>query len=133
MQDVRRDLRATSDGLRRDLDALSALEDEKRGLPLDDPRVTELAQRIEEIAGRVLEKTQVQTGLAEAAAATGTVQSIDTIRRPTADILAEWRALERRADDAEPGSAEASEISALLDAVREEYRAAVEASREAHG
>jgi hypothetical protein len=129
MPDVRRDLRATSDALRRDLDALASLEDEKRGLALDDPRTTALARQIEEIAGRVLGRTSVETELTEAVASSGAGGTIETTRRPASDILAEWRDLERRNDAAEAGSAEAAEVAILLDKVREEYRAAVEASR----
>ena len=111
MPDVRRDLRATSDALRRDLDALASLEDEKRGLALDDPRATALARQIEEIAGRVLGRTSVETELTEAVASSGAVGTIETTRRPASDILAEWRDLERRNDATEPGSAEAAEIA----------------------
>jgi hypothetical protein len=129
MPNVSRDLRATSDALQRDLEALGTLEEEKRGLPLDDPRVTELATQINDIAARVLAGSSTQKDLTEVALATGTSGSIDTTRRPAGDILAEWRALERRADTAKPGSAEASEVSILLDRVHDEYRAAVEDSR----
>src|SRR5829696_8583063 len=110
MPDVRRDLRATSDALQRDLQALGALEEEKRALLLDDPRLTELASQIEDIAGRVLARTTTQKDLTEAAVASGSPGTIETTRRPAGDILAEWRDLERRADVARPGSAEASEV-----------------------
>ena len=133
LPDVRRDLRATSDALRRDLDALASLEDEKRGLALDDPHATELAQQIEEIAERVLGRTSVETDLTKAVATSGALGTIETTRRPAADILAEWRELERRNDGAVPGSAEAAELAVLLDRVRQEYRAAVEASRTPQG
>jgi len=133
LPDVRRDLRATSDALRRDLDALASLEEEKRGLALDDPHATELAQQIEEIAERVLGRTAVETDLTKAVATSGAVGTIETTRRPAADILTEWRDLERRNDAAEPGSAEAAELAILLDRVRQEYRTAVDASRTQQG
>ena len=129
MPDARRDLRATSDALRRDLDALIALEDKKRVLSLDDPHASELARQIEEVAARVLARTAVETDLTKVVRATGAVGSIATTRRSAADILAEWRELERRNDAVEPGSAEAAELAVLLAGVREEYRAAVDASR----
>ena len=117
-------LRTTADVLRRDLEALLALEDEKRALDFDDPRLHELAHQVEEIAARVLQVSTEQTELTEVVAAEGAPGSIDTTRRPIAEILADWRDLERRAERAEPGSAEAAEVAALLRQVRAEYRAA---------
>ncbi len=119
------DLRATSDGLLRDLEALSVLEEEKRTLPLDDPRLVEIAEQVEAIAGRVLVRTEQQTILSRAVAerpADGT--SIADVRRPLATILAEWREVERRAADAPEGSAEAAEIEVLALRLRQEYREA---------
>lgn len=137
MEDTAADLRATSDALMRDLEVLSAIEDEKRTLPAGDPRLVDLAQRVEDIARRVLSSTVRQRKLTEVgneqaeAATTGTtVASIDETPRSIPDILAEWRAAERRAAAAEPGSAEASEARALGDHHREEYRRAL-AEREA--
>jgi hypothetical protein len=130
MTDVARELRATSDALRRDLDALATLEDEKRTLPLDDPRVAELAHQIEEIAARVLGRTTTQKDLTEIAAANGTSTTIERVRRSVGDILNDWRDLERRAEEAQPESAEAAEVAVLLAAVREEYRAAIDTARE---
>ena len=129
MHDVRRDLRARSDALQRDSEALGTLEEEKRTLPLGDPHLTDLASQIEEITGRVLARTTTQKDLTEVTVAAGTPGAIETIRRPAGDILAEWRELERRADTVAPGSAEAFEVAVLLDRVHAEYRAAVEASR----
>jgi hypothetical protein len=120
------DLRTTSDGLLRDLEALSALEDEKRTLPLDDPRLVEIAEQVETIAARVLAGSERQTLLARAAAeepADGS--SIEDIRRSLATILAEWREVERRRADTPDGSAEAAEIEVLASRLRQEYREAV--------
>ena len=130
MPDVRRDLRATSDALQRDLEALDALEEEKRGLPLDDPQLNELAGQIEKIAARVLARSTTQRNLTTVTVATGVSGTIEGTRRPASDILAEWRELERRADSVEAGSAEAAEIAVLLDRVHAEYRAAIDAARE---
>ena len=119
------DLRATSDGLLRDLEALSVLEEEKRTLPLDDPRLVEIAEQVEAIASRVLERTERQTILSRAAAeepADGT--SIEDVVRPLATILAEWREVERRGAGAPEGSAEAAEIEVLALRLRQEYREA---------
>lgn len=125
LMDVPNDLRATSDALLRDLEALTVLEEEKRSLPLDDPRLLEIAEQVEVIAARVLAGTQRQTVLSQAAAdepADGT--SIGDVRRPLAAILAEWREVERRGAAAPEGSAEAAEIEVLTARLREEYREA---------
>ncbi len=133
MEDTAADLRATSDALMRDLEVLAAIEDEKRTLAPNDPRLVELAQRVEDVARRVLSSTVRQrkltkVGLKQVEADTtgAPVASIDQTPRAIADILAEWRAAERRSADAEPGSAEAAEAQALSDHYREEYRRALE-------
>jgi hypothetical protein len=125
MPDVKHALRATSDALLRDLDALAALEEEKRSLPLDDPRLQDLAGQIEQIAARVLAGSRRQTALSATAAQGQSTTPIEEVRRPVAAILEEWRALERRAAAAEPGSAEADEIEILAARLREEYRRTV--------
>jgi len=131
MTDVYSDLRATADELRRDLEALSALEDEKRTLPLDDPRLIEIAKQVEEVAGRVLAGTVQQTELSRRAAirTSASTTSIEDIRRPISAILADWRELERRAAEATEGSPEAAEIEVLIGVIREEYREAFERTR----
>ncbi|HSK52768.1 MAG TPA: hypothetical protein VLA44_08435 [Clostridia bacterium] len=117
------DLRATSDALVRDLAALGALEEEKRELRLDDPRLVEIAEQVEVIAARVLAGSERQTTLAkEVADAPTDGSSIDDVRRPLASILAEWREVERRAADVPEGSAEAAEIEILASRLRAEYR-----------
>jgi hypothetical protein len=119
------DLRATSDALLRDLEALGVLEEEKRTLPLDDPRLVEIAEQVESIAGRVLERTERQTILSRAAAAEpASGSSIDDVRRPIATILADWREVERRAVQAPEGSAEAAELEVLSLRLRQECREA---------
>ena len=132
MDDTATDLRMTSDALMRDLEVLGEIEDEKRTLAPGDPRLVELAQRVEDIAHRVLSATVCQRQLTQVgnrqveegnAAAPDT--SIDDTVRPIADILSEWRAAERRAGAAEPESAEAAEANALADHYREEYRRAL--------
>jgi DNA-binding HxlR family transcriptional regulator len=133
MEDTATDLRATSDALMRDLEVLAAIEEEKRTLAPGDPRLVELAKRVEDVARRVLSSTvrqrqltQVGNEQVEAAEPGSPVTSIDETPRAIADILAAWRAAERRATAAEPGSAEAAEARALGDHHREEYRRALE-------
>ena len=132
MDDTATDLRTTSDALMRDLEVLGEIEEEKRTLAPSDPRLVELAQRVEDIARRVLSSTVRQRRLTEVAkehveagAAASPDTSIEDTARPIADILAEWRAAERRASAAAAGSAEAAEADALADHYREEYRRAL--------
>jgi hypothetical protein len=137
MADTGHALRETSDALLRDLDILSTIEEEKRQLEPGDPKLVHLASRIEEIAQRVLVgsvrqrqltevvSAQVETGSSEAPAG-----PIEDTPRPMQAILADWRDAERRAADAEPGSAEAAEAEALVNRLRDEYRRAHEAARE---
>lgn len=128
-------LRETSDALLRDLEVLVTIEEEKRSLEPGDPRLVELAARIEEIAGRVLTGTTRQHDLTkvvnqevDAGSPNAPATSIDDTVRPIQAILADWRDAERRAQAAEPGSAEAAEANALVDSLRDEYRRAHEAA-----
>jgi hypothetical protein len=135
LSDLAEDLRTTSDALLRDLEVLNAIEEEKRDLQPGDQRRLELATRIQEIASRLLATSAKQTRLIEVGrsqAEAGTAESPaatinETPARPIVAILADWRAAERRLQAAEPGSAEASEASALSDHLREEYRRAHDA------
>jgi len=137
MTDTADALRATSDALLRDLDALGAIEEEKRSIPAGDPRLVELAERVEQIAYRLLGRTTDQRELAETAreeVAAGTMDAasaIDETHRPMATILAEWREAERRSAAFEPDSADATEAAAHVDALRREYRRAFEATQRA--
>ena len=128
-------LRATSDALLRDLDVLVAIEEEKRTLQPGDPRLIELADRVDSIAHRVLGGTTRQAALTKIATAqveAGTTDapeaSIEETARPIQAILSEWRDAERRAAAAEPGSADAAEATALVERLRTEYRTAQEAA-----
>jgi hypothetical protein len=130
------ELRETSDTLLRDLDVLAAIEDEKRSLRPGDPRLVELAGRVEEVAQRVLAGTVRQHQLTQAVNAeveAGVVEAptapIEATTRSIAVILAEWRDAERRASDGDPDSADAAEARALVGALREEYRRAYETAR----
>jgi hypothetical protein len=126
-------LRKTSDALLRDLDVLVTIEEEKRTLEPGDPRLIELAERIQEIAGRILDSstrqhtlTRVVNAQVDAGSPSAPEASIDETVRPIQAVLADWRDAERRAIAAEPGSAEAAEAEALVERLREEYRRAHE-------
>lgn len=119
-------LRATSEALLRDLEILGALEEEKRTLALDDPRVNDLATRIEAIAERVLAASSYQRALVDE----GEGAPIEAQPRPTAAILAEWRDAERLRTEAAPGSADAIEAEMRIRRARAEYQRAFAATRE---
>jgi hypothetical protein len=130
-------LRETSDALLRDLDVLSTIEEEKRRLEPGDPKLVELASRIEEIAKRVLvgsvrqrQLTEVVTVQVETGSAEAPAEPIEHTPRSIQMILAEWREAERRMAVAAPDSAEALEAEALVDRLRNEYRQAHEAARD---
>jgi hypothetical protein len=134
--DTAQALRETSDALLRDLDVLVTIEEEKRTLVPGDPRLVELAQRINQIAARVLTSAGRQRKLTETASAeiaagapTAPGQPIESTPRPIQAILTEWRDAERRAMAAPSGSAEQAEADALVDRLRDEYRSAHEAAR----
>ena len=120
----------------RDLDVLMALEEEKRTLDPGDPKLVELAERVDDIARRILGGATRQRSLSEvvhrqvvSGSAAAPVESIAATPRSIPSILAEWRDAERRLAVAEPGSVEESEAQALVQALREEYRAAQDATR----
>jgi hypothetical protein len=124
-------LRATSDALLRDLEVLGTLEDEKRTISPGDPRLVDLAAQIEEIAKRVLsgsrrehELTQLANAQVNSGAQAAPMATIDETSRSPSEILAEWRAAERRRAAADPATAEWSEADALVDHLRDEYRQA---------
>jgi hypothetical protein len=121
----------------RDLEALVAAEQEKRNIPLDDPRLLTLAAEVDEIARRVLGLSERQQDIAEdvhdlsregGPNATRTIEETSN-HRAIGVILADWRAAERAANGARPGSRQATAARAKADALRDEYRRAYEARR----
>jgi DNA-binding HxlR family transcriptional regulator len=131
-------LRQTSDALLRDLEVLTTIEEEKRTLSPGDPRLVELAGRIQEIAERILSGTvrqhqlsQVVNVQVERNSPDAPSAPIEATPRALAAILAEWRDAERRLAAADPDSADAAEARALTEALRDEYRRAYEAARRA--
>jgi hypothetical protein len=136
LSDTAEDLRATSDAVLRDLEILGAIETQKRTLEPGDPQLIELSDRVETLAARLLDTstrqrrlTEVGNAKVETGASTAPKASIDDTPRPIPEILAEWRAAERRFAAAEPGSTEALEAEAITDHLRQEYRIAHEAHR----
>lgn len=138
MSTTRDDLRSASDALLQDLEVLLALEEEKRDIPSDDPRLVALAARIDEIARRVTGWTSRQHALAaDLHAATTSGEAAPTAiestpARPLAAILTEWRAAQRAADAQEPGP-ERTEAEVRVEALRAEYRRAYDTLRALDG
>jgi hypothetical protein len=62
------DLRATAEAIAADAERLRAIEDEKAGLAVDDPRMVQLSDEAAAIARALLPKTAAQRELAEEAA-----------------------------------------------------------------
>jgi len=136
MSDIADSLRATSDALMRDLEALNALEERKRALAPGDDRLLTLAQEIEAIAARLLGSSVRQRQLSERADTLvdddhpeAPEQSIDATRREIHVILAEWREVERLGAEAPPDSAAARTAAERAAELREEYRRAHDAAR----
>ena len=129
-------LRATSDALLNDLDALQALEQEKRAIQPGDPQLVRIAAKIEQLANRVLGTSMEQFQLTERVhhlVQTGSPDApdapIEDTKREMREILADWRDAERRAELAQPGSPEALAAAADIDRLRQEYREAFQEAR----
>ena len=128
------DLRATSDLLLLDLEALGELEEQKRSIPHGDPKLVDLAAQIEALARRVLNGSQRQRQLTETiseAAVEGNAEPTATIEetRTASQIIAEWREAERRAQAAAWGSRDRAAAEAEIERLRAEYRRAFEGAR----
>jgi len=126
--DLEPELRDTSDALLANLDRLRALEQEKRQLPLDSPRLVELATQIESLAATVLGTTDRQTRLATAVVERGNAPDVSieelTPARDVHSVLADWRDAERRLAALPADSNDATVLRAEIGALREEYRRA---------
>ena len=136
MQSPTESLRAVSDALLQDLEALVAAEQEKRNVAPDDPRLMTLANEVDAIAQRVLGLTERQQDIAaevdDLAAEGGPgapTESIEDMVRPIGVILAEWRAAEREATTLAEGSPQADAARNAADRLRDEYRRAYESRR----
>jgi hypothetical protein len=136
LQSPSESLRAVSDALLQDLEALLAAEQEKRNVAPDDPRLMTLANEVDAIAQRVLGLTERQQDIAaevhDLAAEGGPgapTESIEDTVRPIGVILAEWRAAEREATTLAEGSPQAAAARNAADRLRDEYRRAYESRR----
>jgi hypothetical protein len=89
------ELQRSSDEFLMALEALRAMEQEKRAMESDDPRRQGLAIDIEELSLGLLGRSQYQTQLVGEAAPDGTVAP-----RPAHSVLDDWRDAERRLREA---------------------------------
>jgi hypothetical protein len=69
VDELEEDLRATAGSIEADADRIAAIEDEKRLLSSDDPRLQELSKEAEAIAKGLQPKTTVERKLADQARA----------------------------------------------------------------
>jgi len=134
LTDLGPELRETSDNVLRDLDALVALEEEKRTVTPDSPRLVQLAAEVERLAARLLTATVRQRQIAadvHADPAAATMPPIEAQPRPIPEILKAWRETERDLATATAGSAEELRLRDRIDELRFEYRKAFDSrSRE---
>lgn len=129
-------LRATSDRLLADIEALEVLEQRKRELTPGDPQLLDLAAAVEDIARRVLGSSVRQRELSAVAHDVAAADPDAAEATPIAEtpreihlILADWRTAERRARELPDGSPEALVAQAEVDRFRDEYRAAHDSAR----
>jgi hypothetical protein len=65
MDDLEQDIRATAQSIETDADRLAAIEDEKKLLASDDPRLLELSREAELISKRLVPQTIAERALVE--------------------------------------------------------------------
>jgi hypothetical protein len=125
-------LRTASDAFLARLDRLHALEVEKRLLTPGTDRMVALAAEIEELVRDVLKVANTQHVLADRADPNDRLRPIEAIPpREAAEVLADWRAAERRFTMADAGSAEQDAARADIERLRHEYSRAFEQRRRA--
>lgn len=134
-------LRGASDAILLLTAEVRQLEQHKRGVEPQDPRFEELATAVRRTTEALALFTREEESWAEQTTAVsdadpavtpvgaGAFRTIDRTAspEPLAAILDRWRAIERKLNEAEPGSADATELFQRFERVREEYLAAFEA------
>ncbi len=125
-------LRGASDGLLIAIREVDARERQKRGVMPGDPAFGPLAREVRLAAEAVLELARDEEDRARGTsgrdAGTGLPTINDSSPRPSlAAILEEWREIERRLDEAEPGSPAAALLMEVFVQVRDRYADALEA------
>jgi hypothetical protein len=123
-------LRGASDGLLIAIREVDARERMKRGVRPADPGFAPLAREVRIAAEAVLQLARQEEARADAAVGSGSAAALPTInasppRADLAEILAEWRAVERRLEAAEPTSVEAQGLMEEFEALRDRYALAL--------
>lgn len=132
---IRDALRGASDGLLIAIREVDARERMKRGVLPDDEAFASLARDVREAAETVLRLARVEEDNAVAVLKEPGASGLPTIEdSPTpanlAAILSEWRAVERRLNEADPASPEANRLMREFEALRDRYAEAMAAQRE---
>jgi hypothetical protein len=127
---IRDALRGSSDGLLIAIREVDARERLKRGVRPDDPGFAPLARGVRVAAEAVLLLAREEETRAEEASRRTGGAAMPTIEASTpppdlAGILAEWRAVERRLEAAEPASAEAQQLMEEFEILRDRYAQAL--------
>lgn len=132
---IRDALRGASDGLLIAIREVDARERMKRGVRPDDPAFAPLAREVRVAAEAVLVLARQEEANAEEASSMAAGAELPTINAtvpPTdlASILAEWRAVERRLEAADPASPEAQGLMDEFERLRDRYAEALEPYRQ---
>lgn len=119
-------LRGASDGLLIAIREIDARERIKRGVRPDDPAFAPLAREVRIAAEAVLLLARQEEAAAEETLRSAGGAGLPTINDSTpppdlAAILAEWRAVERRLEAAEPKSPEAQRLLEAFETLRDQY------------
>lgn len=123
-------LRGASDGLLIAIREVDAKERRKRGMLPADPGFVALARDVRLAAEEVLrlareeETRATETSGSEMAVDLPTIEA-SPLRPDLAEILAQWRAVERQLEAADPASAEASRLMEQFEGLRDRYASAV--------
>ena len=132
--EIEEHLRAASDAILLLLTEAGQLERHKRRIPPGEARFDEIARSVRVVAQALADFTTFEEQWATTATSDRTdIEAIEgSDNTPAlATILERWRAIERQLDDAEPGSAEAVNLFAEFERVRDEYMAAFKARHRA--
>jgi hypothetical protein len=123
---IRDALRGASDGLLIAIREVDARERMKRGVLPDDQAFASLSKDVRVAAETVLRLARVEEDNAIAVLQEPGASGLPTIEAspPPANlaaILAEWRAVERRLNEADPSSAEAQRLMEQFESLRDRY------------
>jgi hypothetical protein len=133
--DIEGRLRGASDSLLEGLERLAQLEELKRSLTPGTPAFVKAAAEVTQLAQELLQASALEERFAAhtielrvAGSEALPEQPIEEMSpRDMAEILADWRAAERRLAEAAQGSPEAVSLAATVSRLRDEYQRAHEA------